>query len=305
MKSFVSTCLFVLLLSCFAAPALPQTVVTVGGWNLGGFSPIPPLRVRNQVRAIRRMNPHVMVFSEVKPNSVANNIASQLGGYRAVYLPQTSGNNIAVLYKNSPNVRVTNARLIEGSDDNNSGLRKALAVDVKIGRFDFLLIGVHMKSSRPETSLGEDDPQRIRTRQARAISRFITEVTDAGEKDVLVVGDYNMIPNEDNINFAEMSPGTGQNELLSYISTAVSGQPSHLNGCNGDEVRGNFLDGFSVSKDFTREYQQGSIELITHENTSIFAGRDGTAYNCTSFKGFVSDHFPLIAKFRTNMPDDD
>lgn len=295
----------IILLIVLPCSALSQTIVNVAGWNLGGFSPIPPLKVKNHVRAINKINPYVMVLSEVNPNSVATDIATQLGGYKAAYLQQTSGNNIAIIYKNRSNVRVSNVQLIEGSDDGNSGLRKALAANVKIGRFDFILIGVHMKSGRPQSSLGAQDPQRIRTRQAQAISRFIEKAMVSGEKDVLIVGDYNMIPSQDNINFTEMSPGTGQNELLSYISDVLSWQPSHLSGCNGNQARGNFLDGFSISRIFTREYLPASIKIYTHENTNIFAGEDRTPYTCTTYKGFVSDHFPLVARFRINLPDDD
>ncbi len=283
----------------FATNTFGQTA-TIAAWNLGGFDPIPDARVQRHVRAIRNINPDVILLTEVNPDSVATDIRNQLTGYSVQILNQSAGQNIAILFKDT--VAVSNVQLIPGSDDNNNRLRRALAANVRVGQFDFILIGVHMKASRPAD---DRTAQPTRTRQARTIANFIRRETRGVEKDVLVIGDYNMIPGEDNVNFSAMSPGRGRNEFLRYISTeSLSGQTSHISRCNGNQVRGNLLDGFAISRGFTREYVARSLRIISFNDTSIFASDTGTPFNCTTYRGFVSDHFPLVATFQINRDDD-
>lgn len=297
-RTFISSLFFLLL---FAIAAFGQTA-TIAAWNLGGFEPIPPLRVGNQVRAIRNMNPDVMILSEVNPNTVATDIARQLGNYQTILIPQGAMQNLAILYKTDSSC-VVNAQLIRGSDNNNNRLRKAIAAYVQVGKFDFIVVGVHMKASRGNGA--PDFPQSTRTRQAQAIARFIDSSSLWAEKDFLVVGDYNMIPGDDNINFTELSPGTGQNELLRYVSSeSLAGQVSHIGSCPNGQARGNLLDGFAISGRFTREYIPNSLRIIPFTDTSIFTGANGAAFTCANYRGLVSDHFPLVAKFRADTDDD-
>lgn len=136
---------FAVLLFTFPAATFGQQA-KVMAWNLGGFDPIPQIRVTNHVRAIRNINPDVIVLSEVNPDSVATDIADQLGGYTAVILEQSATQNLAILYKSSK--CLVDARLIPGSDDGNNRLRKAVTARVQLGTFDLVIVGVHMKAGR-------------------------------------------------------------------------------------------------------------------------------------------------------------
>jgi endonuclease/exonuclease/phosphatase (EEP) superfamily protein YafD len=167
---------------------------------------------------------------------------------------------------------------------------------VRIGRFDFILIAVHMKSARGRAE------RETRTRQAKAIADFISGATTGSEKDVLLVGDYNMIPGQDDINFQTLSPGTGTNEFLRFISTErLRGQISHFSNCS--PIRGNLLDGYAIASTFTREYREASLRLIPFTDP-IFRQPSGTQFNCATYTGLVSDHLPLVARFRANSDDD-
>ncbi|MDQ3802242.1 MAG: endonuclease/exonuclease/phosphatase family protein [Acidobacteriota bacterium] len=263
-------------------------------------------KVQRLSRAIRNMNPDVLVLSEVNPDSVATDIKNQLSGYDVRILSQTASQNIAILFKNS--VTVSNVQLIPGSDDGNQRLRRALAARVKVGQFDFILIGVHMKAGRPRNpQTNSRDPQRIRTRQATAIANFIRQQTQGSERDVLLVGDYNMVPGQDAVNFRTMSPGPSNNEFLRYISSQALSL-SHINDCGDggeDEVEGRLLDGFAISRVHTREFVAGSMRTINFNDASVFSSETGTPFTCTTYTGFISDHLPLVARFRTNQDDDD
>lgn len=270
-----------------------QQTALVVGWNIKGVDPIPSQRITRISAVIRQLNPDLIVLSEVNPNSVPADIVQQLGpSYQAaVILPQnpTVVQNIALIFKTG--VSVTNARLIDGTDlTEEPRSRKALAANVRIGNFDFIVIGVHLKSSR------EEEPRNQRTRQCRALAQFISQATAGSEKDVLVVGDYNMIPRmgstaNDEVNFIAMSP---TNFLRFVSSDFLLGQISHIGRCT-PSFRGNLLDGFAISRTFTSEYIPGTTRLISFADL-------GT--NCSDFNSNVSDHRPIVSRFRIVSDDD-
>jgi endonuclease/exonuclease/phosphatase family metal-dependent hydrolase len=299
-RSLLSFPLVLLVIMLCASASLAQNA-TVAAWNLGGFEPIPPARVKRLAKAIHNMKPDIMALTEVNPDSILQDLVDELGNlgddYTFLFFEQTAHQNIALIFKTS--VEVTDDELVLHSDADQSSLRKALKANVRIGNFDFILIAVHMKSSRDATS------RQTRTRQARALANFIRNSIDSSsERDVLVVGDYNMIPGEDQVNFSTMSPGPNSNEFLRFISSeSLSGQTSHISGCN--PLRGNLLDGFAVSRNFTSEFEDGSLRLVRFTDTSIFSSDTGAPLNCVAYKGFISDHFPIVARFKINGDDDD
>lgn len=280
-------------------PSASGQVASIASWNIEGFEPIATAKAERVAKAIHNLSPDLIVLVEVNPDNVVNEIITSLTGlgdnYRATILPQTAIQNIAILAKS--NVSVSGARLIPGSNANQGALRKALSANVRIGNFDFILIGVHMKASRGA------GPRSTRTREARAIANFIRTATQGNEKDVLVIGDYNMIPGEDAVNFSTMSPGPGNNEFLRFVSSeSLLGQRSHISSCN--PLRGSLLDGFAVSRLQTREYVASSLRIVPFTDSTVFRSDSGAALNCTSYTGFISDHLPLIAQFRTADDDD-
>jgi hypothetical protein len=111
-----------------------------------------------------------------------------------------------------------------------------------------------------------------------------------------------MIPVDDDVNFSAISPGPNSNEFLRFVSTeALLGRTSHISGCN--PLRGNLLDGYAISRAHTREYRAHSLRLILFTDP-IFVQPDGAPMNCVNYKGFISDHFPLLARFRIRVDDD-
>jgi predicted extracellular nuclease len=68
------------------------------------------------------------------------------------------------------------------------GLRKPLAARFKAGEFDFWVVGVHLKSQVGDKFCND----RVRTEQCKDLVKKIEElVRDSGERDVIIVGDYN------------------------------------------------------------------------------------------------------------------
>ena len=271
-----------------------QETAVIAGWNIAGVDAIPEERITVIAETIRQIDPDLIVLSEVNPNDAAERIVTELDSDYAdpVILEQndTVVQNIAFIFKDG--VSVSNAQLIAGTDiEEEPRSRKALTANVRIGNFDFILIGVHLKSSR------DTDSRNMRTRQCEAIAAFIAESVQGDEKDVLVIGDYNMIPRSpdgqrrnDEVNFFALDP----DNFLRFVSTDfLNGQTSHIGGC---PLSGNLLDGYAISREFTDEYVPGSTRLIRFSEL-------GT--NCRNFRRDISDHRPVVSEFSIDESDDD
>lgn len=266
---------------------------TVAAWNVLGMpNNIPTSRAKRIAVGASYLDPEVILLTEVRPHSIAKKIAEELNTFGASYkvkMPaQSSTLGIAILHKEG--VTVSGEKLIAGSDLGQPGnFRKALTANVKIGQFDFILIGVHLKSGRSTSSRDS------RTEQTKVIADFIETATQGVEKDVLVVGDYNMIPPDSNSdrdeeNFDAMSPGG----FLQFISSEdLAGQGSHISGSR----MGNLLDGYAISFAHTNEYIDGSLR--------IFPLNRAMRMFLSDFKRNVSDHLPLVARFDIATADDD
>ena len=299
-----SVTLLLLLLSAPAARA--QGEIRVAAWNVQGVRFVgsgvqPVLKSERLADAIKLLRPDVIALSEVNSEAEVRRIIQHLAGddlrYRFTMLAgqQPVAQKLAILFKEG--IGVSDQRLIPDSNAGSSGLRKALAAQFKSGDFDFLLVAVHNKSGRAAAE------RRIRTRQNRAIRTFIEQRVQAtGEQDVLVVGDYNMIPDQDAANFNALSPAAGG--LLRFVSTEEFGLPgggfqtSHIGACPQGRPAGNLLDGYAIARAGTeREYVADSAEILPlHQLLNV---------TCSDYTARFSDHLPLVARFTTDAPDDD
>jgi endonuclease/exonuclease/phosphatase family metal-dependent hydrolase len=270
-----TTALLMLGSSIAIASAQTDTTATIASWNIEGYEEVPDARIEPLARGIVALDAEIIALQEVNPNDVAQKLvdkANELGAAYAapVLLEQTASQNVAILFKTG--VTVANPRFIEGSNLDNAGLRKALAADAKIGKFDFTIIVVHLKSGRAESE------REIRSKQCKAIADFIKAETAAGEKDIVLLGDYNMIPGDDDASFQALNPES----YLTFLSTAERER-------DFSNVNGNFLDGFAVSRRRMTEYIGGSFRvhpLHRHfRRTLSWYGQN------------VSDHLPLVARF--------
>lgn len=306
MKKGYIAALALILATClsFSSASLgqPTTFARIAAWNQQGVEfdnqGVHPVHKPEQLRAaIAAINPDVIALSEVNSRESMDEIVATPFANGARYKvsmddDQPTVQKIAVLFKDSPDISVDNRRAIPHSDDDRPNeLRKAWAFDVKIRNFDFLLIAVHLKS-------GRGSPERtIRNRQTTAIAEFIRgETTNTNEKDVLVVGDYNMIPAPDAQSFSNLSPGPNNHEFLKFVSSSLSG-PSHIGSCSQGQPTGNLLDGFAISRVQTHEWT-GFIRILQLQTLLPNMG-------CMRYKNTVSDHLPLVARFRVSSADDD
>lgn len=287
------------LLSIFLVPtsgpaAAPERVIvmvdttaSVAAWNVANATDARRAMV---AQGIVMLDAELVMITEC-PNETNFDdlifLTNDAGGdYVGYWRRQNGGDHIGILAK--AGVEVTDLELIEGSDVR-STLRQGLAAEVTIGEFDFLVVGLHLKAGRS----GAD--RALRDQQVEAVAEYIKTKTSAGEKDVLVIGDYNMIPafggsTNDNPNFASLNPD-GQLRYLS--SETLAGGGSHI---SSSGVMGNLLDGYAIAAQETGEYLEGSLRLFPmHEVFSIPLG---------DFRDDVADHLPLVADFLVTIDDD-
>ncbi len=256
-----------------------QTTAKIAAWNVAGFQRISPERLARQVEGLALLDAEVVALVEVKPFShmqaLIDGLAEKGAAYQSVMPAQASDLNIGVLFKDG--VEAGNVRFIEGSDLGNPENRKAVAVDMQVGKFDFTLIAVHLKSSRTKAA------RAIRDEQAKVIGQFITDFLSEKQEDILLVGDYNMIPGEDVSNFHFL----GGDEQMNFLSSwDLQDRFSHILSAG----RANLLDGFAISRRFSTEYIRGSLRLFPMHWT-MDMGRE-------RFRTDVSDHLPFVASFR-------
>lgn len=269
-------------------PPQADATAVVAAWNLAAFTARPQSDAAILARGIADVDAEVLGLVEVNPPAMIGWIVEELNGrglpwYRGQIIDQSATQDIGVLYKDG--VDVDGVDLIPGSDDENTGLRKALTADAKVGEFDFKLVVLHMKAGR-----GSDD-HAVRDAQADAIASWITANTAGDEKDVLIVGDYNMVPGDDDSNFTRMGTASG---FIQFISSEdLMGQFTHIASDGGP---GNLLDGYGISAVHTGEYVEGSLRIFPLNRT----------YGLTllDFRNDVSDHLPVLARFRITQDDD-
>lgn len=262
-----------------------HTTAKVAAWNLAGFSGIPEQRLERQVEGLALLDAEVVGLVEINPLTALETLQQGLARkglvYSASILPQAADLHIGVLFKEG--VTAENPRLLDGSDLGDTERRKAFVVDMKVGRFDCLLIVVHLKSGR-----GANE-QQIRDEQAKIIGQFITERREQSREDILLIGDFNMIPGQDVSNFHQL----GGEDLMNFLSSwDLQDRYSHIL----EAGRANLLDGFAISRTFSTEYIRGSLHVFPM-HWAMDIGRE-------KFRETVSDHLPFVASFRIDRSRD-
>jgi endonuclease/exonuclease/phosphatase family metal-dependent hydrolase len=265
--------------------AFGHTTAKVATWNLAGYGGIPEARLERQVEALALLDAEVVTLVEINPlpalETLRQGLAAKGVNYNATVVPQAADLHIGVLHKEG--VIAENARLLDGSDLGDPERRKALLVDIKVGRFDFLLIAVHLKSGRRAVE------QQVRDDQAKVIGRFITDRRAQSREDILLMGDFNMIPGQDVSNFHHL----GGDDLMDFVSSwDLQDRYSHILPAG----RANLLDGFAISRTYSTEYIRGSLHVFPM-HWAMDMGRE-------KFRTQVSDHLPFVATFRIDRARD-
>ena len=318
MKTFLilaaaTTSISLLLPSLFAA----ETTVAparIAAWNVAcgrndkGGTPIPDDRIARLGEVIAtKIKPDVLVLEEVWPASASAAIAkaSTDAGFpmEAVEVPPQDPDVVQlVTIIKRPGVEVKDVGLIENSNDLVDGdepeektTRKAVIASVKVNQFDFYLVGVHLKSKRPSKTIAIS-PMEMRDRQCKTIAdRLHQLVTSGKEKDILLVGDFNMTPAgqanagepDDVKNFETLN----SHQELRFVSDD-SRDKTHMGFYKGG-IRRSKLDGYAIARSTEAAYVPGSFQVM--KDTVL--GLSERQFTNTRADNFLSDHYPIVAEF--------
>lgn len=88
--------------------------------------------------------------------------------------------------------------------------------------------------------------QTFRDEQCKVIGSYIAQQRALSREDILLVGDFNMIPGQDISNFHHL----GGNDLMDFLSSwDLQDRYSHIL----PKGRANLLDGFAISRNYSTE----------------------------------------------------
>lgn len=265
-----------------------KTTASIAAWNLATFNPLSEERIQLQAKGLKLLDAELITLVEIKNEdhlkSLANHLSDGQVQYDYVFKEQspTGGNanhgsmHIGVLFKKG--VEISNVELLQGSDLANPGYRKAFLCDVVLGKFSTKLIGVHLKSGRTLEN------QKVRDEQCKVIGEYIKNLRGGPDRnpDVLLMGDFNMIPGQDISNFHLL----GGDDIMDFVSSwDLQERYSHIL----PSGRENLLDGFAISKRYSTEYIKGSLRLFPMHWTM--------GMGQAKYRDEVSDHLPFVASF--------
>ncbi|MBB5721902.1 hypothetical protein FHS72_001526 [Loktanella ponticola] len=259
-----------------------HALARVAVWNLAGFGGIKPDRMKQQALGLALLDAELVTLVEVNPVDHIYELAAEMAQYGVEYdatiIAQPGNLHTGFLFKKG--VDVSNLRMIDGSQGAYVQGRRAVAVDVKIGKFAATIIGVHLKAGRGKAE------QLLRDTQCQVIGKWINTLrkTPGYKRDtILLMGDFNMIPGQDVSNFHHL----GGDDVMDFVSCwDLQDRFSHIL----DKGRANLLDGFAVSRAYSTDYVRGSLRLFPMHWT-MDMGRE-------RFKDEVSDHLPFVASFK-------
>lgn len=196
--------------------------------------------------------------------------------YRMVEGPRlgrTSSKEQYAVYYDSDRVRLLDAYTLR--DPRDVFEREPLVATFRAGNFDFSIVGCHIKPDDAEAEL-------------RALSRSVEGIIAANpaERDVIVLGDFNADGRYLN-----------ENRLVSIFPR----DRYHVvitNDLDTMTTSNNTYDRIILrSETFDHEYVAASAEVF--EFDKVFGIQDARLVRS------VSDHYPVIARFRISAPDDD
>lgn len=265
--------------------------VLVAAWNIG-FDPLDD-RSDSIVEAIVALDADVLLLSEFTPDSALEPLLRDLRreglAYQGKIVQKRGKQNLVFLVRNG--ISVANQRVWEDIQLGNNDLRPALVADIRAGQFDFRLVGVHLKSKRLNSSSNPEqkDPNRVRDDQLRLLANHITRELGTNEKDLMVIGDYNMIPDEDKAQF-DMLRAVG----LTFPHFWVNKE--HVSYLRADGKSGSMLDGMGISPSAGEEFVKGSFQVVQlHQTLKVSKSK---------FRREYSDHLPIAAEFDTTVDRD-
>lgn len=178
-------------------PDLPQRksgAESVASFNiewfgLGENKGRSPAQIRSVARVIQHLDAPLIGLQEIRDEAVMDALIKELPGWKYQIGASGRGQRCAVLWDSD---RAAIRRPVEWPDINDGverakdSLRDPFVTEARVGKFDFLFIVLHTKAMFDEGAL------KTRREQFRRLRKRLEEhLAKTGDKDVIIVGDYN------------------------------------------------------------------------------------------------------------------
>lgn len=161
-----------------------------------------------------------------------------------------------------------------------SNLRKPLAGFFRAGKFDFWVVGLHLKSGYGGNAACANA---VRSMQVRDITRQLGDL-ERTDKDILLVGDFNASGSHDSLHYF-------REKGFLALTDKDSRNKESSGRSHGSGKRGKIIDHLMINPVNTSEWQDKSTVLYSPADY-------------VQFRKHYSDHFPVWSDFRTSRDDD-
>lgn len=251
----------------------------IASWNLDGNNPISINRLNNISTGLKILKADIVVLSNVNTFSrgkwLATSLSYDLDPCHKAITPEQPRTDQAISFLMKCEVEVLSSGMIMGSDLGKQGYRNAAFIHARINEFDFMLIGVHLKEGRSDEAKAE------RKEQLERIGIFAQSAIAMGERDILIVGDYNL-----DYETERESLDVLKAQGLSFIF------PSSAYGENLFDKSAAFND-MGVSINDQLEFSPGMIKRINDMPRRLGMSEE-------NYKNKVTRFMPVIAQFETS-----
>lgn len=252
--------------------------------------------------------PFIVGFAEVENRFVLNNMIYQTAlsqvGYRVVHResPDIRGIDVALIYR--PDIfKVSNVRTID-QKDSTFITRSVLYVKGVLSAIDTLHLFVN---HWPSKLGGVKASDKRRMSVAKAIKKELDSLIDVGEKNIIVMGDFNDGINSPALNYLEEEIEGGEERLVN-LSRMVDKKSKGTIKYRG---RWEKIDHFFVPEAMINIRNRLQFIYVEEKDVYIYAPdflleKDNTFLGLKPFRtyigprynGGVSDHLPIVLKLK-------
>jgi endonuclease/exonuclease/phosphatase family metal-dependent hydrolase len=266
-----------------------ENTVNIGTFNVewlgseeaGGLRPRSDKDYSDMASVIKASGADIMGLEEVGTEEAVKKLVGNLPGFD--YVIGTTGvrdggksQRIAIIY-DATKVQCNKSSMEEIKEvmvpeiAGEGRLRAPVAVEMKSGNFDFTLVVCHMKARM------DDQAKQIRMAQAEKLNEWIDAKVKSGEKDVIVVGDFN--------DFVDSPPLKKMNSKLYFVTQEAARRGDYSN------IK------------FKSVIDQIGVSTVPGGAGDNYIANSVSTPDIGPYPGYlkrISDHRPMVASFRSD-----
>ncbi|MEK6674468.1 MAG: endonuclease/exonuclease/phosphatase family protein [Planctomycetota bacterium] len=296
-------------------------------WNIRWFDHKDPKRVKLITDVLDALNADVFILNEISGKGVLDGVIDRLAdrgaGYYSVVQGETGAEQrVSMLWdRDWVRAKVDTAELFGGEKLTVPaefgtkpqsvfprlplwGYFEAKAANPGDEGFTFELVGVHLKAQGPAPK-GYTGPKKDRwgipqrTKAAERLSRWLTSAQDHNDTDIIVMGDWNAVPGEEEWRAIRDLEAQGE---VAFQGINDESEISHMVRLNKFGPAGSRLDLHLVTDEAQANSVPDNAAVVikwTILEKDKLSGMDVAGRNALSktVRDQLSDHLPVVSRF--------